>query len=281
VGIRDACTRPRTFEGDSSDRFWNDRKTQPMKHAILKSLYGTCGFAVFLVLAGMAATGKTGLGMAWPVVMTEGSEIRASETQETGESAESSDRQTPEWLDDAHAKDRHDHIYVVQTQPCGTEHQASEELQAMIRQTVVQHLTRFIPREQASRLVQFLGSELDAVIFENRQSILPYQDENIRKVATDFELDDSNFYKGYAQLDFTDEFVNDMLKQYEELRLRDRLIGLGLASIGLIGSIGVLFGYLRLNHATRGLHSKRLGFLAVLGMGGLAAIVWWLFQATH
>ena len=43
-----------------------------------------------------------------------------------------------------------------------------------------------------------------------------------------------------------------------EERKRQTLVALGIGGIGLLSILLVLFGYLRLNHATRGFYSRRL-----------------------
>lgn len=48
----------------------------------------------------------------------------------------------------------------------------------------------------------------------------------------------------------------------EEKRIRDRLVAIGLVGGTLLALLGVLFGYLRLDHATRGFYCARLQMLA-------------------
>lgn len=64
------------------------------------------------------------------------------------------------------------------------------------------------------------------------------------------------------------ESLDNTLNQKDDLsdrqRTRDRLVGFGAIGGLLLALLGVLFVYLRLNHATRGFHSGRLQLLAGL-----------------
>lgn len=53
---------------------------------------------------------------------------------------------------------------------------------------------------------------------------------------------------------------NDVLA--EQRQMRDRLVCFGVFGVTFLALMGVLFGYLRLDHATRGFHSGRLQMLA-------------------
>ncbi len=65
-----------------------------------------------------------------------------------------------------------------------------------------------------------------------------------------------------------DDTLNNKEVLNERKTTRDRLVGFGACGVAFLALMGVLFGYLRLDHATRGFHSGRLqmlsAFLAIL-----------------
>jgi len=63
--------------------------------------------------------------------------------------------------------------------------------------------------------------------------------------------------------------VPESLEEFGDQSLRDRLISYTFFGASLLVFLGILFGYLRLDHATRGFHSGRLQVAAL----ALCAIV--------
>ena len=63
-----------------------------------------------------------------------------------------------------------------------------------------------------------------------------------------------------------DETLNKKDALAERMETRNRLVGFAVFSAAFLAIIGVLFGYLRLDHATRGFHSGRLQMLAAFAV---------------
>ena len=65
-----------------------------------------------------------------------------------------------------------------------------------------------------------------------------------------------------AAMKSLDETLNKADVLAERRQMRNRLVGFGVLGGAGLALLGVLFGYLRLDHATRGFHSGRLQLLA-------------------
>jgi hypothetical protein len=80
----------------------------------------------------------------------------------------------------------------------------------------------------------------------------------------------------FALLEFTPEFRNELNRKWEKIRATSRL-----SQVGLFGGAGLLllasiFGYFRMDNATRGYYTGRLQFMtaaAILGIVGVGAIL--------
>lgn len=59
-----------------------------------------------------------------------------------------------------------------------------------------------------------------------------------------------------------DQALNKKKVLAEQKQMRDRLVGFGVIGGAFLALMGILFAYLRLDHATRGFHSGRLQLLA-------------------
>lgn len=67
-------------------------------------------------------------------------------------------------------------------------------------------------------------------------------------------------------------------EESEEVDRKKRMTLVGTACFGVIGTILILFGYFRLNHATRGFYSGRLQTLALVMIVILLGVAIWAAQ---
>jgi hypothetical protein len=80
-----------------------------------------------------------------------------------------------------------------------------------------------------------------------------------------------------AAIQSLDASLNSDDKSSEQQRTRDRLVGLGLMGGTLLALLGVVFGYLRLDHATRGFYCGRLQMLAGVSSALILAVSYFLW----
>jgi hypothetical protein len=90
-------------------------------------------------------------------------------------------------------------------------------------------------------------------------------------------------HENFALLEFGPDFRNELDRRWSQVRATSRLAQTGLLSGGVIMLLGSIFGYFRLDNATRGYYTGRLQFmtaaaiLAVVGAGAvLAQWIHWL-----
>jgi len=90
-------------------------------------------------------------------------------------------------------------------------------------------------------------------------------------------------HENFALLEFSPEFRSELDRRWAKVRATSRLAQTGLVSGGALFLLASVFGYFRLDNATRGYYTGRLQFmtaaaiLAVIGAGAvLAQWIHWL-----
>src|SRR6266481_4895732 len=68
-------------------------------------------------------------------------------------------------------------------------------------------------------------------------------------------------HENFALLEFGPEFRNDLDRRWTQVRATSRLAQTGLLSGGVLLLLGSIFGYFRLDNATRGYYTGRLQFM--------------------
>ncbi|MFK7767362.1 MAG: hypothetical protein AB8B55_09085 [Mariniblastus sp.] len=87
---------------------------------------------------------------------------------------------------------------------------------------------------------------------------------------------DPEFEKAVRSLDETMNY-----EPAKELGVKNRLVSVALAGGLLLGLLGIIFMYLRLDHATRGFYSGRLQTLAIVVAVVLLAATYFLWIQLH
>ena len=88
----------------------------------------------------------------------------------------------------------------------------------------------------------------------------------VKETISSSVVDES--YRAYFRLKLDPDFVQSAEENFKDEVTRKRLVSTGVAGGAVLSILAILFGYLRLNHATRGFYSRRLqmgaGILAVI-----------------
>lgn len=108
------------------------------------------------------------------------------------------------------------------------------------------------------------------LIVADHFSIVPYEDELTRAAAEELGNSPGPYFRGYAEIELTPEFrqLADRWRHQPSLEQRLKLIGLGSGT--LLASLAILFGYLKLDHATRSHYSRRLQLVALAAFFAVA-----------
>ncbi|MDP6446710.1 MAG: hypothetical protein QF805_23160, partial [Pirellulaceae bacterium] len=118
-------------------------------------------------------------------------------------------------------------------------------------------------------VAQYVNSHLH----EDRASLLISFDDdfvNHRLVSTDGRYDEvievsvGKMYQSHRLLEFDNTFRREIDRRWQDVVATGRLLTLGLGSFGVLGLMGIAFGYLRLDTATKGYYTGRLQFLAAV-----------------
>jgi hypothetical protein len=187
------------------------------------------------------------------------------------EPAKSTSVSPPDWFRAGdHSVGESDFIFV------STEGQPNQSLAeaALLRQL----------REQiGERLENWFGGEANSIsqlssniirqelVVEDHFSIVPYEDELTRSAAAELDISPIPYYRGYAEIELTPEFRQLADRWRHRTALEKRLGMIGLGSGTLLGSLAILFAYLKLDHATRNHYSRRLQLVAFAAFCALAA----------
>ena len=93
----------------------------------------------------------------------------------------------------------------------------------------------------------------------------PYQDSDV------IEMDHLLFYRAFVELGLGDRFDQWAGNRYEEHLVRSRVLQTALLVLSGIVVLGILYGFLHMNHRTRGFYAGRLQTVTLIAV--LAVIV--------
>ena len=131
--------------------------------------------------------------------------------------------------------------------------------EAELNELMVEITNRYIDERLGSRASDYVSYELKTI--RERCLVTDHYYHDLQK------YDVGPMYQSYAQLQFDEPFRQELDQRWRSARKRQRLVHAGFISVGVFGVLLLGYGYLRLDHATRGFYTGRLQFVA-----GLAAI---------
>lgn len=116
----------------------------------------------------------------------------------------------------------------------------------------------------------------ERLLVPDRMRLQLYEDALTREAAEIEGKPPGPYYRGYAEARLTPE-LRQLVEQWKRLpALRDSLRWIGLGAAGMLGSLAILFGYLKADHLTRSHYSRRLQMLAMLAFAVLSGLIAWL-----
>ncbi len=81
------------------------------------------------------------------------------------------------------------------------------------------------------------------------------------------------FYRGWAELSLDDEFDQWAGARYEEHLVRSRILQTAVFVLSGITLLGIAYGFLHLNHRTRGFYSGRLQTITLVAVAVVVVVV--------
>lgn len=172
---------------------------------------------------------------------------------------------TPEWvLKGDYEAGNHDYRLVT-AGPSYRLRDCEKELNALLIQTTNEYIDDWL-EPGASKYVEF-----DLRYVKNHLLVDGKRFSQLREYQV------GPMHSSYAQLDFDQSFREQTSEQWRNVKAKHRLIHTGLIGGSVLALLVTVFGYFRLDHATRGLHTGRLQFLAgaaILTLVLSGAIAW-------
>lgn len=178
----------------------------------------------------------------------------------------------PEWIDAEPDFTSAVHTIPVASAPFVHEGEARRALDQALVKATREYVAEQLGSELAARLIQYDAKTIKRKVVK--------ADNLYHDVAT-YSVGPMHEY--FALLEFGPEFRKELDRRWEGIRAKSRL-----SQVGLFGGAGLLllasiFGYFRLDNATRGYYTGRLQFmaaaaiLAIIGVGAvLSQWIHWL-----
>ncbi len=154
---------------------------------------------------------------------------------------------------------------------------AEREMLEQLRRAILEQLGFERPEDpqvlpELSR--RFIREQL---LVRDRFLIFPYQDELTLEASRIEGGMPLPYFRGYAEARLTPE-LRKLVERWSQLpALRDSLRSLGVGSLGVLGTIAILFGYLKADHLTHSHYTRRLQTIALVALAALGGLVVWLF----
>jgi hypothetical protein len=174
--------------------------------------------------------------------------------------------QIPEWYFEKPQRNQQGVLLVVKTGPFSSPAAADDALPAAIRETVQSYLSQTVGQPGTS--LDFSDEQLEAWIVGDHRKSRRFGELLAEKYGVDPQQ-----YFAFAQI-LLDQAITDSISQKAEARrIEKRLKWVALSLAGILGSIGIIWGWLTIDQATRGFYSKTLLRIAlVIGLFLLAGL---------
>lgn len=116
----------------------------------------------------------------------------------------------------------------------------------------------------------------ERLLVPNRMRLQLYEDALTQEAARIEGKPPGPYFRGYAEAVLNPE-LRQLVEQWKRLpALRDSLRWIGLGAAGVLGSLAILFGYLKADHLTHSHYSRRLQMIAMLAFALLSGLLAWL-----
>jgi hypothetical protein len=176
--------------------------------------------------------------------------------------AASSPTPRPNWMDEPQGKQGSDGAYhkIASVELRRSRAECEEELPAELRKAVKQYIDQFLGDEGAAELVAMPVFDIHEHLIKGQ-----WEEHTSDILGPIVNLHTLLVFDGKANAEIKD--------RYQHARVAERLTSTGFGAGLLLGLLGTVFGYLKLDTLTRGYYSRRLQFAAGSVILALAAIM--------
>ena len=182
----------------------------------------------------------------------------------------------PEWFQSGSRMVGEVEVIGVSIEGQATMSLAERELLEQLRRAILERLGFDRPEDpqvlpELSR--RFIREQL---LVRDHLALFPYQDEVTLEASRIEGRMPLPYYRGFAEARLTPE-LRKLVERWKQLpALRDSLRWIGVGSLGVLGSIAILFGYLKADHLSHSHYTRRFQMLALLALTALSGLVVWL-----
>ncbi|MBX3416757.1 MAG: hypothetical protein KF851_04075 [Pirellulaceae bacterium] len=177
---------------------------------------------------------------------------------------------TPNWWLAAVEEIDYPSSVTLQTNACENRLAAEAELDAAIADAANVYFSNFLAKEQLKEIVGAVEFLKKNGVFKGRYEVLAVREptENGDPAGDGKQI---LKYRGFAHLKFSEELWQTRL-------IRDRLVIAAVLSWTIISGLIVFSIFLRLNHASRGMHQGRLQIGAIVLFLVMSVLSLWVSQ---
>jgi hypothetical protein len=163
------------------------------------------------------------------------------------------------------------HSVAVCSDPYATHQQAVQALERKLEDATEKYITDYLHSKFAANLIHYDVKDI------KRQLLTP---SNVYHEKITVSI--GPMHQVHALLEFKPDFREQLDQRWGEMRATYRLAETGLISGGVLLVLATIFGYFRLDNATRGYYTSRLQFMAaaaILAIVASSAMIskWWIY----
>lgn len=173
----------------------------------------------------------------------------------------------PHWVEALPVREGKVHYTSVCSEPYATTAQAQHALDKQLQSAVAEYIKEELQSEWAPQVIRFSTAEI-------KQKFVPSADVYHEKIGVSF----GSMHQVHARLQFDENFNRELHRRWDKISATFRLAETGVVSGGVLLLIATVFGYFRLDNATRGYYTSRLQFMAAAAILAVVAVSAILFQ---
>ncbi|WP_425617183.1 hypothetical protein NA78x_000854 [Anatilimnocola sp. NA78] len=177
----------------------------------------------------------------------------------------------PSWVGQAPQREGSIHSTAVCSDPYATHQQAVQALDKKLITATEDYIRQHLQSDLAPQLISYDVPKI-------KQRLLAPQNVYHEKIKVSI----GPMHQVHALIEFPPEFRDELDRRWGEMRATYRLAETGLIGGGVLLVLATIFGYFRLDNATRGYYTSRLQFMAaaaILAIVATSALVskWWIY----
>ena len=200
---------------------------------------------------------------------TETEQVKSNDAKSSEETGIES---LPDWISKGSytADDNSSFLVAQTTEPYVSELEADSAINQAIQNAIAAHFLKTFQSSTAQLHRSGIDFKKLDLLVPRTRIVLPFQSAELDER---FGRQGCTYYRGYAQIHIGNDLLESIQTALRRQKVRRRLCVAGLLGAGLLGTLGVLFGYLRIDHATRGFYNRRLQTVTIVIIIAIVAAI--------